>query len=157
MRMTDHKPEALRLKRKANMKLLAEVLAKVYAEYVRVANRRQTCDEVAAPGMLLRSLVTVHGEGIQAASYRIAQPFAQSFPTYNEDDDDQGLELHFETDLDIADATMLLLRTNCWGCNPSEKRSTSSLPTPTELWWKSKTRSPDNCPLCRKVLFYRKR
>jgi hypothetical protein len=84
----------------------------------------------------------------QITSYEMSPPIAG--PNFGDEEDSDG----DEDVLDGAGATFVLVRTICSSCSETKHHHVpADLPTPTELWWASHKISPDNCPMCHRILF----
>lgn len=125
---------------------LAHHLVEIFAIYFSSQSKSQETEDITSdtPPRVIHASVSIHADDFRKTTYNIAPPMMGPF--YDEDGDSDDEEID-----NLANSTMLVLRTQCSGCCTSlEDRS---LPTPKELTWRNSNNTPDSCPLCHKVLF----
>ncbi|KAH7406293.1 hypothetical protein DE146DRAFT_438614 [Phaeosphaeria sp. MPI-PUGE-AT-0046c] len=125
--------------------LLAHRLSDVFANYK--GSQVQESEEVTSDShaRVIHASVSIHADDdFEKTTYAIAPPMMGPF--YDDDGDSDNEETE-----DLANATIMILRTQCGGCCASLQDR--ALPTPKELTWRNSKNTPDSCPLCHKVLF----
>jgi hypothetical protein len=95
------------------------------------------------PPEILHTRLRVHEGDVDKTSYTIPSPLGSGY--YGDDESDD------EDDKDLSGWTMVIIRSRCGGCDAQTKGKT--LATPTELTWQNHKNTPDNCPLCHRILF----
>lgn len=93
---------------------------------------------------MIHASVAIHINDFHKTTYKIASPMMGPFYDEDGDSEDEAVD-------NLANSTMLILRTQCGGCCAA--LDDPSLPTPEELTWRNSKNTPDSCPLCHKVLF----
>ncbi|KAF2823204.1 hypothetical protein CC86DRAFT_469053 [Ophiobolus disseminans] len=131
--------------KRANMALLASKLVGIYNEYIKHREEVRDISQDSFSRSYYASVI-VHLTRTQELSIQIEAPPVER----HSNDDEDG------TEFDLSKTTVVLKRSNCQRCNPAEKRLVAATqPIPTEIWWRTRPKGPDDCPLCHKVLYIR--
>lgn len=56
---------------------------------------------------------------------------------------------------ELDEITLIVSRSVCSTCCKITDEEMKDLPAPEELWWKNDIKTPDDCPICHKVLFHK--
>jgi hypothetical protein len=97
-----------------------------------------------APDQILIK-VNIHNYNMEDTSHVIPPPWGHA--SLDEDEMDEETTGH-----EIARSTLIVKRTYCNNCI---EEITATAATPSKLTWRPLDKTPDDCPLCHKVLFKR--
>jgi hypothetical protein len=143
LQQTDQRLADKERKEETVRKLLAQKLVDVFRQYKAVHLDSPRHVTPGDPPELFHTAVRVHQGDSGKTSYAIPSPLGGGF--YGDDDSDD------EDANDLSGWTMIIIRSICGACGTSARGET--LATPTELTWQNHKSTPDNCPLCHRVLF----
>ena len=135
---------ALERKTRELRTLLALQLAGVLAEYKATCLETTGIATIDVVPRLVHTSVRLHVDNLRETSHTITAPIGgpSYFDEEYSDDDD---------DFNISGTTMVVMRSFCAKCCASLEQVV--LASPTELTWQNHRATPDDCPLCHRVLF----
>ncbi|KAF1842279.1 uncharacterized protein K460DRAFT_398304 [Cucurbitaria berberidis CBS 394.84] len=124
--------------------LLAQKLAGIFTAFSKQQNSSLKCKEAPIHRTAtVKVSVVVHTQDIVKTSYKIAPPLT-SILFYDKNSQDT---------VDTEKFTWIVIRSTCQKCCKIKEEDAKDLPTPEELWWSNDAKTPDDCPLCHKILF----
>ncbi|KAF1914030.1 hypothetical protein BDU57DRAFT_521184 [Ampelomyces quisqualis] len=135
---------ALECRARALRNILARQLASVLVQYRAMPTGTPGITTTDMVPRIIQTSVQVHMHDLQETSYTITAPTGG--PSHFEEEEiDDGAEF------DVNGSTMVVTRAFCHEC--CAKLEDVALPTPTALTWRNHRATPDDCPLCHRVLF----
>jgi hypothetical protein len=142
---TDSGIAAIERNARALRTLLAEQLTTVLAQYKSMPSETSVSTTIDVAPRTVRTPVSIHLHDLQATSHTITSPMGG--PPYFDDEETDDEEEEY----DLNGSTMVVKRKFCPQC--CKHLEDASLPTPTKLMWRNHRATPDDCPLCHRVLF----
>ncbi|KAJ4357411.1 uncharacterized protein N0V89_001986 [Didymosphaeria variabile] len=111
-----------------------------------------------SPVFLLTAIV--HEKSLGAKGIEVIQPCSyEHIGTQDMDEDESDEDGLVDSDRApavFAGKTVLLKRKTCKKCCAKSTSLSSPLPTPEYVFWQDNKKVPDDCPICRRILFKKK-
>ncbi|KAF1934950.1 hypothetical protein EJ02DRAFT_471531 [Clathrospora elynae] len=150
--------------------VLAVELARIYSNFLEFGIFREEPDEgaICIGENFVPAFTFIHKRNLEQLLYEIEPLNSYAWRAagleQEEDDSDRNDIEDDEDDIPNDFFTThlfpVLIRKICSDCCPAYTQEDPSMATPTplltptSLWWKNMRKLPDQCPICRKLLFY---
>ncbi|KAH7402889.1 hypothetical protein BKA66DRAFT_564777 [Pyrenochaeta sp. MPI-SDFR-AT-0127] len=144
----NRRQERLERKKRERKALLARKLAVIYASF-QASTSSTNLDKFETPSKpshLVHASMVVHTKDLLGTSYEINPPGLVYVLVGNE------LEEH-ELELDTQTLVPIIVRSICNECCEISEEAAREVSIPESLWWRNDVNTPDDCPLCHKILF----